>query len=102
MNKNLLIAGSLLVMTSCGRYSKVLDLPTKEEYSENKRIYGEMGQPAHQSKNTYPTAPDAAEKSVKIKEILFGKAVANSTESVSNQSIAPVDATVTPADTGKK
>jgi len=90
MTKNILMAGILILTVSCGRYSKVLDLPNKEEYKQNTRVYGEYGAPAHQSKNTYTAAPDAAEKSIKIKEILFGKAIANSQETTKSQAPASV------------
>jgi hypothetical protein len=102
MTKNILIAGILVVTASCGRYSKVLDLPKKEEYKENTRVYGEHGAPAHQSKNTYTAAPDAAEKSVKIKEILFGTAVANSQETAQNQAPAAVSTDSASVDSIKK
>jgi len=102
MTKNILIAGILVVASSCGRYSKVLDLPNKEDYKQNTRVYGEFGAPAHQSKNTYPTAPDAAEKSVKIKEILFGSVVANSKETAQNQVPVAVLADSSAVDSTKK
>jgi hypothetical protein len=102
MIKNTLIAGILVVTASCGRYSKVLDLPKKEDYKENTRVYGEYGAPAHQSKNTYAAAPDAAEKSVKIKEILFGSAVAKSQETTQNQAPVNVSADSVLGDSVKK
>ena len=102
MIKNTLIAGILVVTASCGRYSKVLDLPTKEDYKQNTRVYGEFGAPAHQSKNTYTAAPDAIEKSIKIKEILFGTAVANSKETSHSQVPATVLADSSTIDSIKK
>ena len=71
MKKNILLIGCLVVIASCGRYSKVVDLPKKDQMQENSRIYGEVDGPARQSKNTYPTPADAADQSARIKEILF-------------------------------
>ncbi len=58
----------------------------------NPRIYGEVEGPARQSKQTYATPADAADRSVKIKDILFGKAVASSKET------APAPTNEVPAD----
>jgi len=102
MKKNILLVGILAVMASCGRYSKVMDLPKKEEFKENTRVYGEYGAPAHQSKNTYAAAPDAAEKSIKIKEILFGTAVANSKETTQNEAAKQASGLETATDSTKK
>ena len=102
MSKNVLIAGLLIVTASCGRYNKVVDLPKNEDYKNNTRVYGEYGAPARQSKNTYTAAPDAIEKSIKIKEILFGTAVAKSNETVSSQAPAPVSAIIPTVDSLKK
>lgn len=71
MKKNILLIGCLVVIASCGRYSKVVDLPKKDQMLENPRIYGEVGGPAKQSKNTYPTPADAADQSARIKAIMF-------------------------------
>lgn len=72
MNKNLLLVGVLVVMASCGRYSQVVDLPKKEQMEANPRVYGEVDGPARQSKQTYTNPADAADRSAKIKDILFG------------------------------
>jgi hypothetical protein len=53
---------------ACGRYSKVTELPKEEEMKKNERVYGDVGEPARQSKNTYPDDPDAAGKAVEIRK----------------------------------
>ena len=60
-------------MASCGRYSKVVEAPGKDVKESNRRIFGEVDGPALQSKNTYATPPDAADKSAHIREVLFGR-----------------------------
>jgi len=72
MKKNILYIGALVVMASCGRYSQVMEDAKKEDMRENSRVYGEVDGPARQSKNTYTAAPDAAEKSANMKDLMFG------------------------------
>jgi hypothetical protein len=92
MKKHILFIGACLALASCGRYSQVRELPQKDEMQANSRVYGEVDGPARQSKQSYPTPADAADRSAKIKTIMFGKAVANQKENTS----AP--ATTSPAD----
>lgn len=80
MKRNLIFAVALLSLASCSRYSKVMKAPQKSEMEANSHIYGEYGQPARQSKNTYANPEDANDRALKIKEIMFGKATASATE----------------------
>ncbi len=60
-----------VVLTGCGKHSKVRE-DTKKEYMESKpEIYGKLGEPARQSKNPNTTNPDAAARSAVLKEKLF-------------------------------
>jgi hypothetical protein len=96
MNKNLFIVGILLVMSSCGKYSQVVDQPKKDEKEANTRIFGEVDGPAKQSKITYPTPPDAADKSVKIHAKMFGK---ENKPAAENAGTVSAPASAAPADT---
>jgi len=97
MKNNILLIGCLVVIASCGRYSKVVDLPKKDQMLENPRVYGDVDGPAKQSKNTYPVPADAADQSARIKEILFyGKKPV--TASVAQEVSAPPAAETAPAD----
>ena len=101
MPKIILLFGCLAVMTSCGRYSKVVEAPGKDEKESKKRIYGEVDGPALQSKNVYATPADAAEKAAHIREVVFGRkksAAAIAAEEAS----APVATTANPVDTSAK
>ncbi|HOY94802.1 MAG TPA: hypothetical protein PK509_03630 [Catalimonadaceae bacterium] len=101
MKKNILLIGCLVVMASCGRYSKVVDLPKKDQKQENPRVFGEVEGPALQSKVTYPAPADAADQSARIKEILFnGKKpvsapVAQEVSAPATPETAPVDSAAT-------
>jgi hypothetical protein len=97
MKKNILLIGCLVVMASCGKYSRVVDLPKKDQMQENPRVYGELDGPAKQSKNTYPTPADAADKSARIKEIMFYGKKPVSTP-VSQEVSAPASAETAPVD----
>jgi hypothetical protein len=98
MKKNILLIGCLVVIASCGRYSKVVDLPKKDQKEENPRVFGEVDGPALQSKVTYPTPADAADQSARIKEILFnGKKPVSAP--VAQEVSAPASAETAPADT---
>jgi hypothetical protein len=97
MKRQLFTAGLLVVLASCGRYSKVRDLPQKDEMAANSRIYGEVEGPARQSKQTYPAPADAADRSVKIKDKMFGIGMTASKVAVST----PV-ANQIPADSAAK
>jgi GDP-D-mannose dehydratase len=61
----------LPVLAGCGKHSQVRDDATKEYMASKPEIYGEVGEPARQSKNTYPTNPDAPARSAVLKEKLF-------------------------------
>jgi hypothetical protein len=50
-----------------------VEAPKKDQKEQNPRVFGEVDGPARQSKVTYPAPPDAADKSARLKEILFGK-----------------------------
>lgn len=89
MKKNLLLVGALVVMASCGRYSQVVDLPKKEQMEENSRVYGEVDGPARQSKQTYANPADAADRSAKIKDIMFGTGQ-TATDIAAQEASAPV------------
>lgn len=88
MKNKFLLFSCLVILASCGRYSKVRDAANKEELQSNTRVYGEYGQPARQSKNTYANPEDAAERSAKIKDLMFGKTPVNNHESVKTSSEA--------------
>ncbi len=87
MKKQFLQICCLVVLASCGRYSQIAKEPNKEIKKENPRVYGEVDGPARQSKQTYAAAPDAAEKSARIKDVLFGN---NKSTVVSASASAPV------------
>jgi len=91
MKRNLIFTVALLSLASCGRYSKVMPAPQKSEMEANTRIYGDFGQPARQSKNTYANPDDANDRSLKIKDIMFGKASASTTDGASGS--LPADTT---------
>jgi hypothetical protein len=98
MKKNILLFGCLVVIASCGRYSKVVDLPKKDQMLENPRIYGDVDGPPKQSKNTYPTPADAADQSARIKDILFNRKKPV-TAPVAQEVSVPAPAETAPADT---
>ena len=72
MNNQFVRFGFLLLLASCSRYSKVTEAPRKDQMEANPRVYGQVGQPARQSKVTYPPAPDAAAKAAAIHDRMFG------------------------------
>jgi hypothetical protein len=96
MKRQLITASLVIVLASCGRYSQVRELPQKDEMAANSRVYGEVEGPARQSKQTYPTPADAADRSVKIKDIMYGNGVAARKEA------AAASATAVPADSAAK
>lgn len=91
MKKEILLSGLVVVLMSCGRYSQVRELPQQEEMKANSRVYGDVGGPARQSKQTYPTPADAAERSIQIKEKLFGAGGSSNVETAPTASAAPAD-----------
>lgn len=93
MKKEILVSGLVVLLTSCGRFSQVRELPQQEEMKANPRVYGEVGGPARQSKQTYATPADAAEKSIRIKEKLFGAGGSSNTETVATPNPAAADTT---------
>lgn len=101
MKKRFLLPGIIIVLSSCGRYSQVAKEPNKEVKMENPRVYGEVGGPARQSKQTYPAASDAADKSARIREVMFGNkksAAQIAAEEASN----PVQAAAAPVDSASE
>lgn len=64
----LLLIGTA-ALTSCGKYNYAPQL-TEDQKKAKERIYGEVGGPAKQTKNTYPDDPDAASRTAAIKEKL--------------------------------
>jgi hypothetical protein len=72
MSNQFICSGLLLLLASCSRYSKVTEVPRKDQMEANPRVYGQVGQPARQSKVTYPPAPDAAAKAAAIHDRMFG------------------------------
>ena len=59
-------------LSSCGRYNFIKEV-SKEDKQSRPRIYGDVDGPALQSKNTYPTNPDAAKNAAVLKAQLFGE-----------------------------
>jgi hypothetical protein len=60
----------LMVLASCGKYN--YNKPEDEDKMRAQpEIYGEVNGPAKHTKNTYPTNPAAAERSNKIKTLLY-------------------------------
>lgn len=103
MKNQYLLPLLLLAMASCGRYSKVVKEPNKEIKTQNPRVYGEVDGPARQSKQTYAAAPDAAEKSARIREIMFGNKK-TAAQIAAEEATTPVQAAAAPVDSssGKK
>lgn len=62
---------SLVLLSSCDTYSSKTPQPNKDAKLANPYVYGEVGAPAKQSKNTYPANPDAAQNAAVIKAKLF-------------------------------
>ena len=97
MKNRFLLPGMLLILASCGRYSKVVKDPNKEMKMENPRVYGEVGGPARQSKQTYPAPADAADKSARIREIMFGDKK-TAAQIAAEEATTPVQAAAAPVD----
>ena len=93
----------LLSLMSCGRYSKITSEPNNEIKKQNPRIYGEVGGPARQSKQTYPAAADAADKSARIREVMFGNKK-SAAQIAAEEATVPAQAAAAPVDSssGKK
>ena len=100
-NRYLLLPLLLLTIASCGRYSKVSKDPTKETKKENPRIYGEVDGPARQSKQTYAAAPDAAEKSARIRQIMFGNKK-SAAQIAAEEASVPAPAAAAPKDSASE
>lgn len=97
MKNRFLLPGILLILASCGRYSQVVKEPNKEIKMENPRVYGEVGGPARQSKQTYQAAADAADKSARIRGIMFGNQK-SAAQIAAEEATAPVQAAAAPVD----
>ena len=102
-NQSIILPILLLSLVSCGRYSQIAKDPTKEVKKQNPRIYGEVDGPARQSKQTYAAAPDAADKSARIREIMFGNKK-TAAQIAAEEASVPVQAAAAPKDSasGKK
>lgn len=72
-NKILVALVLLPVLAGCGKHSQVREDAKKEYMSSKPEIYGEVGGPAKQSKNTSTTNPDAPARSAVLKEKLFSR-----------------------------
>ena len=57
--------------TGCDTYSYPTPQPDKAQMKANERTYGDVDGPAKQSKNTYPTNPDAVVRALEIKKKLY-------------------------------
>jgi hypothetical protein len=103
MKNRYLLPVLLLSLASCGRYSQVAKDPNKEIKTANHRIYGEVDGPARQSKQTYPAPPDAADKSARIRQKMFGNNKSAAQIAAEEVSV-PVQAAAAPKDSasGKK
>ena len=97
MKNRFLLPGILLALASCGRYSKVVKEPNKEIKLENPRVYGEVDGAARQSKQTYPAAADAADKSARIREVMFGNKK-SAAQIAAEEATVPVQAAAAPKD----
>ncbi len=76
MTSNIKFLAAILlfvVLTGCGKHSKVREDAKKEYMATKPEIYGELGEPARQSKNPNTTSPDAPARSAVLKEKLFSK-----------------------------
>ncbi len=60
-----------VVTTGCDTYSHPTPQLDKAQMKKNEYVYGEVDGPARQSKNTYPTNPDAAAKAADMKKKLY-------------------------------
>jgi hypothetical protein len=101
MKNRILLPGMVLILASCGRYSQVVKEPNKEMKMANARVYGEVGGPARQSKQTYPAAADAAEKSARIREVMFGNKK-SAAQIAAEEATAPVQAAAAPVDSASE
>jgi hypothetical protein len=101
MKKQFLQICCLIVLASCGRYSQIVKEPNKEIKTENPRVYGEVDGPARQSKQTYAAAPDAVEKSARIKDVLFGNKKSTSVSATASAPVAAVPASSADTTAGK-
>jgi hypothetical protein len=102
-NRSLFLPILLIAVVSCGRYSQIAKDPTKEVKKQNPRIYGEVDGPARQSKQSYAAAPDAADKSARIREIMFGNKK-SAAQIAAEEATVPAQAAAAPKDStsGKK
>jgi len=66
----LFILVTTMILSSCGKYN-FLKTVSEQDKKDHPEIYGEVGGPALQTKNTYPTNPDAATRSAVLKQLLF-------------------------------
>ena len=62
--------GVIIVLSSCGKYNFLKPI-SEQDKKDHPEIYGEVGGPALQTKNTYAANPDAAQHSAVLKQLLF-------------------------------
>jgi hypothetical protein len=62
----LAICGSAYVLTACGKFNYAPAL-TEDQMKAKKDIYGDVGEVARQTKNTYPDDPNAVARLAEIK-----------------------------------
>lgn len=92
---HLIIFSFLFSLVSCGygKYNGSSSVSSKKVEFENSRVYGDgKGQPARQTKKTYPTPEGAGDRVNSIKEKLYGKPKA-ANETKDSGSIAATDTT---------
>jgi hypothetical protein len=68
---SILGVAALGFLASCDTYSYKTPQPNKDTKLANPHVYGEVDGPALQSKKTYPTNPEAAQKAAEVKAKLF-------------------------------
>lgn len=101
---HLIIFSFLISLASCGygKYNASSSVPDKRVEFENAKVYGDgKGQPARQTKQTYPTPPGAGDRVNSIKEKLYGKPKATAPEATEADSTPKTNADSTAADTSK-
>jgi hypothetical protein len=69
LNLVLLVIGAA-ALSACGKYHFVKETTT-QEMKAKPAVYGEVGGPAKQTKNTYPANPADVQRTGVIKQLLF-------------------------------
>lgn len=69
-SSSLLAIAILFVFASCDRYHHLSEVNEKE-MAKKERIYGDVGGPARQTKNTYPDNPDLIELKQQTLEAMY-------------------------------